>query len=89
VQLDQLYGADAIAFKIEFLGLDMATRNLIDYPLPDKYMKTGKTLQIFGLWMYCTVYDVFNVFFLVIQGTNGPGIIGFTPTFIFPGRVRL
>jgi hypothetical protein len=53
VQLDQLYGADAIAFKIEFLGLDMATRNLFDYPLPDKYMKTGKTLQIFVLWMYC------------------------------------
>jgi hypothetical protein len=43
--MDQLSGALGIAFKVEFLGLDMTTRNLFDNPFQEKYMKTGINTQ--------------------------------------------
>jgi hypothetical protein len=40
--MDQLDGADAIAFKVEFLGLDMTTRNLFNNPQQGTYISTGQ-----------------------------------------------
>jgi hypothetical protein len=45
VRLDLPSGARDIAFKIELLGLDIATRNQFDNPFQEKFMKTG-TMQI-------------------------------------------
>jgi hypothetical protein len=39
--MDQLDGADTIAFKVEFLGLDMTTRNLFSNPQQGTYISTG------------------------------------------------
>jgi hypothetical protein len=41
VRLDQLTGARDMAFKVEFLGLDMTTRNMIDSQQPAQILKTG------------------------------------------------
>jgi hypothetical protein len=42
VRLDQLEGARDIAFKIEFLGLDMTTKNLSDSPQQSRAVSKGK-----------------------------------------------
>jgi hypothetical protein len=44
VRLDQLTGARDIAFKVEFLGIDMTTRNLFDSMQPTQYLQTSESI---------------------------------------------
>ena len=46
VRIDQLEGPEELAFRVEFLGLDQAKRNIIANPMEGGYVTSSKNIKI-------------------------------------------